>query len=63
MVNSGGVMRLVKQYNSEYARREIIRTLFKDMSRDHYVAAEHLIIELQQIVRDAARTERLRAMK
>lgn len=56
-------MRLVKQYNSEYARREIIRTLFKDMSREHYVAAEHLIVELQQIVREAARTERLRAMK
>lgn len=55
-------MREDRSRAGQYARRQVVRDLFKDVAEINPRDGEVLVIELQQIVRDAARNEKLKEL-
>lgn len=56
-------MREQRTFSGQYARKQLVKDIFKDVADTNARDCEVLIVELQQIARDAARNERLRAMR
>lgn len=56
-------MREPRHFSGQYDRRRIVKDLFKDVAAINPRDGETLVIELQQIARDAARAEKLKVMR